>query len=945
MMKEAGPSRNGAGRRVFNLILCLALGVGLVAIQPAGPVSGGDLGMVVDGVHNRSAQVPRAEDLWVDAVDGDDGNDGLTAARALRTIQRAADLAGPGTTVHIMPDVYRETVWPAMNGSATEPIVFLAQGGPGTVVVRGSESSQSLDWTQLKADTIGLPPGVEPTNLYYADLSSWGLAGPPRFVVELDSSGEVVARWPLAREPDWQVITDWKHHEFWWAAEGGSSAAGCDPAAKPNCDIPSRSMTQLSDGSDDDEPRGVEPGNLTTVGDLIGATLVAIDTHQGHYVYRRTIIDHNISAGRITVDEVCELGEGSSAPGLGWGVKYYVEGRPNLLDTAGEWWYDKDTGYLYIWPLKAENPATMNIEIARRDHGFQLTNRSHIILDGLVIEILNEYAVNQSNDADSRSSTNVVRNASLRYANRGLHLTQSTDGPTYNATTGFVLENSEIAYMDSEAINLYYGWVGGSEPESFTHVGIADTIIRGNNLHHLGFRTDRNSGVGLRFARASGLRFENNHLHHVAHNGIEFSKSVIQSPKEWGFSPDEIKTGEILVKDNILEKACQLTTDCGALKFWGHPPGEHVFRDVLVIGNVFRDTLGWTYVSEKRGLRSGEAGDAVQGLGGRGLYVDMASGIHAYRNIAYNNGFAGFVSYGTWRDGALIYFNNIAANSFYGFRFAGSGFDTHQSVDTRLVNNIVVNNEGYGIIFVGSDGGSGDLLVDHNLYYKNGWGLGLWQGGAMAIHRRSARDKRYRTLSSIQARTSWEAHGIDAAPGFLDYDPDDHDLHDGSWPDFHITAASGNTAQRGTSDLPRSLTRLLEKFGVEDVRFGSAFDIGRYEAAGASADPTTRFMPPATVSRVSLNLFPVSFPHPVALSLVPPPPELTVDMSSTHLAAGEAANLTITDHHELGMEIIPFLLYTVTVASTYAGATQYTDIRVAVGGPRLYLPLIIKERP
>jgi hypothetical protein len=52
-------------------------------------------------------QVPRIDDLWVDANRGMDNNSGLTPATALRTIQRAADQAGPGTKVHILPGVYR----------------------------------------------------------------------------------------------------------------------------------------------------------------------------------------------------------------------------------------------------------------------------------------------------------------------------------------------------------------------------------------------------------------------------------------------------------------------------------------------------------------------------------------------------------------------------------------------------------------------------------------------------------------------------------------------------------------------------------------------------------------------------------------------------------------------------------------------------------------------
>jgi hypothetical protein len=170
--------------------------------------------------------------------------------------------------------------------------------------------------------------------------------------MSLDGDGEVTARLPLAREPDWQVETEWKTHQFWWAADGGSSMANCDPLtnADHNCDLPSRSMTQLTDQTNDTDPAGVEPGNLTTLGDLTGGTIVAIDTLQGHYVYRRTITDHNVSAGRVTVDRVCEHDAGN--PGLGWGQT--LSRRAAL--SAG---YPGDTGTPTpgVMPSSPGNPA------------------------------------------------------------------------------------------------------------------------------------------------------------------------------------------------------------------------------------------------------------------------------------------------------------------------------------------------------------------------------------------------------------------------------------------------------------------------------------------------------------------------------------------------------------------------------------------------------------
>ena len=908
-------------------------------------------------------QVPRVDDLWVDAGHGSDANNGLTPATAFRTIQKAADLAGPGTTVHILPGIYRETVYPALSGSAAELAVYRAENGPGTVIIRGSEPASSLTWTQLTSDPIGLPPGVY-SNVYWADLSAWNLSSPPRFIVELETpsplppapsplpglgegkgSGDGVrARLPLAREPDWQVVTEWKTHEFWWAADGGSAMAGCTPTpSDPNCDLPQRSMTQLTDRTDDSEPPGIEPGNLTTLGSLISGTLVAMDTTQGHYVYRRTIVAHDVANGRITVDRVCEHDGGTGNPGLGWGSKYYVENKPRLLDSPGEWWYDATTKRLYLWPPTPANPATLPIEISRRDHGFILRNRSYIILDGLTIEFLNGSAVHLSNWDSHKAYGDIVRNATLRYANWGVYLEQSVraTAPAGNAIDGFTLEDSEIAYMDTYAIRLVDWWENNAAADSFTRSGILNTVIRNNEMHHLGFRTDSDNAVGASFIFANKLRFEGNHVHHVAHNGVQFSESVIQSPKTYGFTPDEIKTGEILVKDNIFEKACQLTADCGAIKFWGDPPDNHVFRDVLITGNIFRNTFGWTYVSEKRGRWTD---GTVRGMGGFGLYVDHASGIHAYRNIAYNNAYTGYMVYGVWRDGPIVYANNIAANSLYGFS-VGWTYDTHGSVDTRFINNILINNEAFGMQLGYAEGRTQNMTVDYNLYHANGWG-GMWHAGPMVVRQvrqdGSVSWEPQQTLAEVQANTPWEDHGVAGDPAFWAYNVADHDRLDGSWPDFHLTAASVNAMDRGTTQLPASLTALLDSFGVSDPHWGAAYDIGRYEAGFAlMATPSARAIAPGGTARYALSLYPPDLPHTVALTVASPSPSLTVTLSSGTIAPGMVVTLTIShDGSPAGQN----LWHTIPVTGTGGGFTRTTRVRLLVGGTRLYLPLVSRHR-
>jgi hypothetical protein len=703
-------------------------------------------------------------------------------------------------------------------------------------------------------------------------------------------------------------------------------------------------MTQLTDRTNDSEPAGVEAGNLTTLGDLTGATLVAIDTLQGHYVYRRSIVAHDIPAGRVTVDRVCEHDGGTGEPGLGWGSKYYVEGKPSLLDTPGEWWYDPVSKHIYLYPRAPGNPASQNIEISQRDNGFNLRNRSYTVLDGLAIELFNDSAVFQGNWETHKSYGNTLRNLRLRYANWGVYIEQSVaaDAPPGNVIDGFTLEDSEIAYMDSLAIRLIDWWEDGANPDLFSRSGIRNTTIRNNELHHLGFRTDGDNAVGSSFSFANRLRFEGNHVHHVAHNGVQFSQSVIQSGKEYGFSPGEIKTGDILIKDNIFERACQLTTDCGGFKIWGSPPDNHVFRNFLVTGNIFRDTYGWTYVSEKRGRWMGGDGSDVRGLGGFGLYVDHASGIHAYRNIAYNNAYTGYMVYGRWRDGAMVYTNNVAANSLYGMSFGGGQYDTHGAVDTRVLNNILANNEGFGLTLSYAQDRTTNTTIDHNLYFNNGWRSyaqgGMWQAGAMLVRNGDSYDP-YPTLAEAQASTPWEDHGGEGNPAFWDYDPDEHDLYDGSWADFHLTAGSSNAIDQGTAALPASLTALLDAYAIQDYISGSAYDTGRYEAGYLlRTSPGSQAVESGGTVTYVLSIFPSDLPYTVTLSADSPSPGLALELSTWSLSGTGSVSLMVS-HVDPGAAQ-PGRWYTIEVSSSGGGFTYSLNLLLLIDGERIFLPVI-----
>jgi hypothetical protein len=293
----------------------------------------------------------------------------------------------------------------------------------------------------------------------------------------------------------------------------------------------------------------------------------------------------------------------------------------------------------------------------------------------------------------------------------------------------------------------------------------------------------------------------------------------------------------------------------------------------------------------------------------------------------------------------MVYVNNVAANSLYGMSIGSMQYDTHGSLDTRVLDNILINNEAFGMDLEYAAGDPATLTVDHNLYFNNGWRAydqgGFWHAGAMVVRTGDPNSPSwdpYTTLAEAQAATPWEANGLEGNPLLWDYTLADHDLHDGSWPDFHLTAASALAIDHGVSTLPASLTALLAKFNVDDHSWGAALDIGRYEAGfRLLASPAVLRIEPGGAVQYRLDLYPADVPFTVQLTLTNPSPHLTATLSAQQLAPGEPVMLSVAHDGSPGTHV-----FTLTIAGAGSGFTGSAQVDLLVGGEVLYLPVIYR---
>lgn len=113
------------------------------------------------------------------ATSGSDWFVGATPERAVRTLQRAADLVSPGEHIVILPGVYEGNLRIRRGGREAQPVVFRAEQ-PGTVTITGQAPAAvtlSLSWVD---EGSGIHSTTPPWPIYYmrqGEEALYGVAG------------------------------------------------------------------------------------------------------------------------------------------------------------------------------------------------------------------------------------------------------------------------------------------------------------------------------------------------------------------------------------------------------------------------------------------------------------------------------------------------------------------------------------------------------------------------------------------------------------------------------------------------------------------------------------------------------------------------------------------------------------------------------------------------
>ena len=294
-----------------------------------------------------------AENYYVSVSYGNDNNDGKSLSTPFKTIAKAASVMSAGDNCYIREGSYHETIVMNNNdGASGSPIVFTNYNNERVI----------MDGT-IPIDTSW---SIHSGNIYKQKLTfrPWQLFA--------DRKEQVMARWPNAKFSDNSI---WDNDNYW---------------AKGTID---KDDNAYSNGTIIDDPYTNKDGtniDLNAKGfdlDESGKEAIAILNVGSFKTWSRKVTSHSGNTFNY-----------SNTPS--WKTKhhyYYLEGRLEFLDSAGEWYFDVTDSTLYFWAEDNVHPKNLKIRGKVQSYAFEITASEYIHIKNLEFFATTVYFFNGDN--------------------------------------------------------------------------------------------------------------------------------------------------------------------------------------------------------------------------------------------------------------------------------------------------------------------------------------------------------------------------------------------------------------------------------------------------------------------------------------------------------------------------------------------------------------------
>jgi len=580
---------------------------------------------------------------YIDFEAGADANDGLSKQTPWKHHPwdpaaggKAKACTGAYTYVFKQGVAYRGEMSANESGAESSPIILTRDPswGAGPAIICGSEAVTG--WKK-GADNALIP---EPEKVWYVDLN-WA----PRNVWMVGKDG-AVTRIALARTPNWSITDPDDIKSEWWTWKNPDKPF--DNYATINGQR--RHLAFDREHINTSKPQDYYDGAIvwTTKGWVMGspfqARVLAADREKGSLTF------------------ACQWG-GAPSYKIIRGCQYYLEDKPQYLDSPGESWFDKkgNGGRLYIRLRGDQDPNQVRVEVAKRIRMIDSRGMSHVRIDGLTFCFMNIFwnltaapywVSHESIDVEPGcvrllgSGTDIqVTNCTFEHVHRGVRM--KAEGPK-DVIDKVIVSDNVFSDADHGGVDLADGTIYANLDDPMGR--LYDVRVMRNKFDHIGIRPDLfGQGESLKIEYAQTAEVAANIFDRVCSQGID-----VHGAKQHGASTDRPFV-RILIHHNKAVDTLLNNDDFGGIETWQGGPA-YVYDNISGNPGGYRS---WDHtLNPDKESRFGHA-----------YYLDGAFKNYYFNNIAWgkSKGPSGKLANTSAFQEIISYQNTFFNNTIYNF--------------------------------------------------------------------------------------------------------------------------------------------------------------------------------------------------------------------------------------------------------------------------------------
>lgn len=631
----AWQSATTAGRRAR---AALIVGATLVATAATATVGAGTAGAGAAAPASASGGPPMGHSFYV-SPGGSDQASGMSPGRAFRHVQRCADLAQPGDTCYLMSGTYRETVRPARSGTPGRPITYAPYRGAHAAV---SGLQSVAGWHRVTRHDLSALEAADP--LLAASDFAGGASDGHVYRAHVPGLGTGLSANQLLVDGQMLPEAQWPY---------------------PGLDLlrPRFELTQPGSAG----PTIIDPKLTQPAGYWAGAKIHATQTFVAD---TGTVADSQ--PGRLTIGSMNGSAALLSRLNANQGTFYSLYGTLRAMSGPGQWFFDRPSGTLYLWPLDGRSPSGRHVQTKARNVAFDF--------DGISDTVVHNLAVTGATIVtDDASSDDVLSGLDVTYPSHYMDVVdpgpagQQTPDDGYRVitdgelTTGIQLHGTHNTVRDS---TIAYSAGNG------VLVGGHDNTVTNNVIHDVDYRGTYAAGIDI---LAGGNTVTHNSISAVGRSAVSI---------DWHIAGTQIH--DLRIAYNDMYDYARLNVDNGAL---------YVCCQLDLSGTSIDHNWGHDF----------QGPPGTQLLSEAGIYLDNSSG-HAliHHNVVWNNVNSGIHINGSFTGPSvdnLIYSNTSAGGQEYSVQWQGvsTGVGTdvrdnilglHQTISSPPADATVAHNLG-----------------------------------------------------------------------------------------------------------------------------------------------------------------------------------------------------------------------------------------------------------